>query len=101
MILANEEYQCLIGAPPRDKTREVIFACSIDLTNSNGNSVIRLSSYGLYLNVEGDVRSNCAPQAPCLEFNQLFAGPLEAIAKEYRFEDMLARLVSETPFLEF
>ena len=67
----------------------------------NGHAVIPLSSYGLSLSDEGDLRSNCAPQAPCLEFNQLFAGPLEAIAAECGFEDKLARLTTETPMLEF
>jgi hypothetical protein len=101
MILTDEKYKCLIGAPPRDLSREIIYACSINLTNSNGNTDIPLSSYGLYLNLKGDVRSNCAPQAPCLEFNKLFAGPLEVIAKECGFADKLARLVTKTPFLEF
>ena len=32
MILTNEEYQCRIGTPPRDDSRETIYACSIDLT---------------------------------------------------------------------
>lgn len=86
---------------PRDVEREVIYACTLDLTNSNGNTDIPLSSYGLYRNLKGDVRSDCAPQAPCLEFNKLFAGPLEVIAKQCGFADKLARLVSETPFLEF
>ncbi len=88
----------LIGAPPGDIVREVICACSINLTYSKGNTDIPLSSYGLYLNLKGDVRNNCAPQAPCLEFNKLFAGPLEVIAKQCGFADKLARLVSETPF---
>jgi hypothetical protein len=101
MILTNEEYQCLIGVPPRNDNQETIYACLVDLTNSNGNTDIPLSSWGLYLNSTGDVRSNCAPQAPCLEFNNLFAGPLEAIAKQCGFANKLARLVAETPFLQF
>jgi hypothetical protein len=101
MILTNEEYKCLIGAPPRNQDQEIIYACSIDLTNSKGNTDIPLSSWGLYQNSNGDVRSNCAPQAPCLEFNNLFAGPLEKIAKQCGFANKLARLVVETPFLQF
>ncbi len=101
MILTNEEYQCLIGAPPRNENQEIIYACSLDLTNSIGNTDIPLSSWGLYLNSDGDVRSLCAPQAPCLEFNKLFAGPLEKIAKQCGFANKLARLVAETPFLQF
>ena len=101
MILTDEEYQCLIGAPPRDVSREIIYACTLDLTNSKGNTDIPLSSYGLFLNLKGDVASDCAPHAPCLEFNKLFAGPLEVIAKQCGFANKLARLVAETPFLEF
>jgi hypothetical protein len=101
MILTNKEYQCLIGAPPRDVSHEIIYACTLDLTNSKGNTDVPLSSYGLFLNLEGDVASDCAPHAPCLEFNKLFAGPLEVIAKQCGFANKLARLVAETPFLEF
>jgi hypothetical protein len=101
MILTDQEYKCLIGTPPRGPARQIIFACSNQLTNSKGNAVIPLSSYGLAFNEQGDVRSLCAPNAPCLEFNKLFAGPLEAIAIECGFADKLARLVTETPFLEF
>jgi hypothetical protein len=101
MILTPEEYKCLIGTPPRGPDRELIFVCSKQLTNSTGNAVIPLSSYGLGFNMQGDVRSLCAPEAPCLEFNKLFAGPLEVIAKQCGFANKLARLVAETPFLEF
>jgi hypothetical protein len=101
VILTDDEYKCLIGTPPRDDSREIIYACSIDLTNSRGNTDLPLSSWGLYLNSNGDVRSNCAPQAPCLEFNKLFAGPLEKIAKQCGFANKLAHLVAETPFLQF
>lgn len=100
MILTDEEYACLIGTPPRGPAREIIYACSLNLTNSKGNTDLPLSSWGLYLS-EGNVRSNCAPNAPCLEFNLLFAGPLEAIALECRFAKKLARLFTETPMLEF
>jgi len=101
MILTDEEYECMIGIPPRGPAREIIFVCTNDLTNSNGNAVIPLSSYGLSIDAQGDVRSNCAPQAPCLLFNQLAKGPLEAIAKECGFTDKLLRVVNETPFIEF
>jgi hypothetical protein len=104
MILTDEEYACLItptGDPSRDPAREIIVACSIDLTNSKGNADIPLSSYGLSIDELGDVRSLCAPDAPCLEFNKLFAGPLELIAEACGFTDKLERLVTETPMLEF
>ncbi|MGR9107220.1 MAG: hypothetical protein ACU843_09850 [Gammaproteobacteria bacterium] len=103
MVLTEEEYQCLTTPQNTDNDpfREIIVICSNDLTNSNGNSDIPLSSYGLSLNDQGAVRSNCAPMAPCLDFNDLLAGPLEVIADECGFGDKLARLVSETPFLQF
>jgi len=101
MILTHEEYECMIGTPPRDPAREIIFVCTNDLTNSNGNAVVPLSSYGLALNAQGDVRSNCAPNASCLVFNQLAKGPLEIIAKQCGFTDKLRRVVNETPFIEF
>lgn len=100
LILTDEEYQCLIGTPPRSPDREIIFRCTIDLTNSLGNTEIPLSSYGLSLDEEGNIRSLCAPSAPCLEFNKLFAGRLELIAAECGFADKLAGLVAETQLLQ-
>jgi hypothetical protein len=47
MILTDLEYHCVIGIPPRDHDREIIFRCIYNLTNSNGNAAIPLSSYGL------------------------------------------------------
>jgi hypothetical protein len=101
MILTHEEYKCMIGTPPRDPAREIIFVCTNDLTNSKGNAVVPLSSYGLALNAQGYVRSNCAPNASCLVFNQLAKGPLEAIAIECGFANKLKRLANATPFFEF
>jgi hypothetical protein len=51
--------------------------------------------------VQGNVRSNCAPDAPCLLFNQLAKGPLEAMAIECGCEDKVKRLFNETPLIEF
>jgi hypothetical protein len=51
--------------------------------------------------VEGNVRSLCAPRAPCLEFNKLFFGPLEIIAEQCGFKEKLRRVTTETPFFEF
>lgn len=100
MILTNEQYECMIGTPPRDVVREIIFTCTNDLTNSKRNAVIPLSSYGLSLDVQGDVRSNCAPHAPCLLMNQLLKGPMEIIANQCGFEEKLQSLVNDTPLLE-
>jgi len=45
MILSDQENRCLIGAPPRDVAREVIYACSINLTNSNGIELRTVSQF--------------------------------------------------------
>jgi hypothetical protein len=100
MILTEAEYHCLIGIPPRSHDRQIIFRCIYNLTNSNGNAVIPLSSYGLNVNEQGDVRSVCAPNAPCLEFNSLFGGRLAEIAAECGFLEKLLRVETETPFLQ-
>ena len=48
MILTDKEYQCTIGEPStRTQDQEIIFQCVNNLTNSNGNTDIPLSSYGL------------------------------------------------------
>jgi hypothetical protein len=107
MILTGEEYACLIGGPgPLLRPfREQIVLCSIEFTNSKGHAVIPLSSYGLFPDAQGGVRSLCASEgtfeAPCLKANDIFFGPLEAIAAECGFEDKLRRLTTETPMLEF
>jgi hypothetical protein len=102
MILTDAEYQCTIGTPStRTPDQETIFQCVNNLTNSNGNTDIPLSSYGLAITDLGDVQSLCAPQAPCLVFNDLFAGPLEKIAFECGWERKLLSMVSSTPFFRF
>jgi hypothetical protein len=101
MILTEPEYHCVIGRPPRDHVREIIFRCIYNLTNSNGNAAIPLSSYGLNVTEQGDVRSICAPCAPCLEFNALFGGPLEAIFAECGVLEKFLRMVAETQFQQF
>jgi len=107
MILNEEEYLCMVGISPRSNKygRDIIRVCLHDLTNSIGNAAIPLSSYGLSLDKKGYVRSNCAPDAPCLEFNQLaIDGSLWEIAKECGFRGKLVRLIdpkhTETPFPE-
>jgi len=100
MILTDLQYHCVIGIPPRPPDRETIFRCIYNLTNSNGNAVIPLSSYGLNVTEQGDVRSICAPGSPCLEFNKLFGGPLEAIFAECGCLDKFLRVVAETPLLQ-
>jgi hypothetical protein len=101
MIFAPEQYRCVIGTPPRDHDREIIFRCIENLTNSNGNAAIPLSSYGLNVTDQGDVRSICAPCAPCLEFNMLFGGRLEAIFGECRCLDKFLRVLAETQLPQF
>jgi hypothetical protein len=114
MILTDEQWECTKGVPPRKDDRKIIFACLNNLTNSNGNTNIPLSSYGLAItradfesgedapNLErgGDVQSLCAPQAPCLVFNDLFDKPLERIAKVCGWEDKLISLFKLSSFQE-
>lgn len=100
MILTDLEYHCVIGIPPRPPDRETIFRCIYNLTNSNGNAAIPLSSYGLNVTEQGDIRSICAPDSPCLEFNALFAGRLEEIFAECGCLDKFLRVVAETPLLQ-
>ncbi len=102
MILTEDQYKCQMGTFPRDPAREIIYACTKTVTNSIGNADagIPLSSYGLYLNTEGEVRSTCAPRAPCLEFNKLVLGPVEKIALECGYWDKFVRLNQETPIIK-
>jgi hypothetical protein len=101
MILTEAEYQCLIGTPPRSDAQEIIFTCIYNLTNSKGNALIPLSSYGLNVTEQGAIRSVCATNAPCLNFNALLAGPLEQIAAQCGFLDKLVRMEAGTPFRQF
>jgi hypothetical protein len=101
MILTPAEYQCTIGVPPRSGDRQIIFDCMYNLSNSNGNAAIPLSSYGLNVTEQGDVRSICAPGSPCLEFNNLFGGPLGRIAAECGWLEKLVRVETETRLLQF
>ena len=101
MIFTPAEYHCVIGTPPRDPDREIIFRCIYNLTNSNGNAAIPLSSYGLNVTEEANVRSICAPGAPCLEFNALFGGPLEKIFAECGTLEKFLRVLAETQLPQF
>ena len=107
MILTEKEYECMMGTdqdpPSNEFGRDIIRACLLDLTNSKGNADTPLSSYGLYLDEQENVRSNCAPDAPCLEFNELAKdGSLMKIAIQCGFKNKLKRLINpidtETPF---
>jgi len=99
MILTDAEYHCVIA--PGDPDRETIFRCIYNLTNSNGNAAIPLSSYGLDVTEQGDVRSVCAPCSPCLLFNDLFGGRLAQIFDECGCLEKLLRVETETPFAQF
>jgi len=107
IVLTPDEFQCLIGIPgQRSPDQDTIEACIDELTNSNGVADIPLSSYGLAFDdpaspSESLVRSVCAPHAPCLRFNELFAGPLEELAENCGFPDKLRRLFIETPLVRF
>jgi len=100
MILTEKQYRCLIGTPGnRTPDQQTFFLCIRQLTNSKGNATIPLSSYGLYVNGQGDVRSVCAPDAPCLDVNALLVGPFEQIALKCGFLDKFLRLLNQTPLL--
>ncbi len=99
MILTRREYLCVIR--PGDPDRETILRCIYNLTNSNGNAAIPLSSYGLNVTDQGDVRSICAPCAPCLLFNDLFGGRLAEIFAECGALEKLLRVEAETQFPTF
>jgi hypothetical protein len=99
MILTRREYECIIA--PGDPDRETIFRCIYNLTNSNGNAAIPLSSYGLNVTEQGDVRSICAPCAPCLLFNDLFGGRLAEIFEECGALEKLLRVETETRLVQF
>lgn len=101
MILTRDEYQCVLGVPPRDPAQKIIYACFINFTASNGNEiVVPFSSYGLNLNEKGNVLSLCAPKAPCLEANGVFL-LLPEIADRCGFTDKLERFLRETPVGQF
>lgn len=107
LVLTPEQYQCLIGTPgQRSPDQDTIVECIDDLTNSNGDADIPLSSYGLSLDnplqpSESLVRSVCAPKAPCLRMNKVLAGPLEELAAKCDFSDKLAGLFAKTPLVRF
>jgi hypothetical protein len=98
MILTDADYHCFIGTPPRSPDREIIFRCIYNMTNSKGNALIPLSSYGLNVNEQGEIRSVCATNSPCLNINALLEGPVQKIALECGFLDKLLRMQTETPF---
>lgn len=101
IILNDKEYQCVMGVPPRSRDQETLYACFIDFTASNGNGVVvPFSSYGLNLNEQGDVLSLCAPNAPCLEANQVFL-KLPDIAQRCHFTSKLQALLTQTRVTQF
>jgi hypothetical protein len=108
MVLTPDQYQCLVGTPgQRSAAQDTIAECIEDLTNSNGNADVPLSSYGLSLlddpaqPGEALVRSVCSPHAACLRMNQVIAESLEGLAQTCGFNDKLARLLVRTPIARF
>lgn len=112
MVLTDREFQCMIGTPEeRTDAQQTLLSCIINLGNSSGATNIPLSSYGLAITdpltnpnspagrPAGDVGSLCAPLEPCLEFNELFAGPLERIALQCGWEKKFNQLIFRTPFI--
>src|SRR5262245_22815211 len=82
MILTEREYRCMIGTPPRTPEQETLFLCIRDMTGSIGNAAIPLSSYGLNVNDEGNIRRISAPEAPAFNVNQLLGKDLFEIAEQ-------------------
>ena len=65
-----------------------------------------LGSYGLksrFATVDGKrelmITSDCSPNEPCINFNKLLAGPLEAVAKRCGFIEKFEALFSQTPII--
>lgn len=101
MVLTPAQYQCLIGVPPRTPEQETFFRCIYNMTNSKGNALIPLSSYGLDVDEQGNVRSVCATGSPCININSLLTGYLAKTAVECGFLEKLLRMEVQTPFLQF
>jgi hypothetical protein len=65
-----------------------------------------LASYGLKLRFAANdghrelmITSDCSPNEPCINFNKLLAGPLEATAKQCGFLAKFEALFSQTPIV--
>ena len=96
MVLSRDQYECVMGVPPRTQAQNILYACFIDFTASNGNGVVvPLSSYGLNVDEKANVLSLCAPSAPCLEANDVFL-LLPEIADRCGFTDKLQSLLQAT-----
>jgi hypothetical protein len=100
MVLTEREYRCMIGTPPRTRDQQIMFECILNMTGSIGHAAIPLSSYGLNVNEDGNVRSICAPGAPCQKVNTLLGKYLDTVARECGFLEKLLRMETETPFKE-
>ena len=98
MVLTEPEYRCMIGTPPLTTDQKIMFECILNMTGSIGHAAIPLSSYGLNVNEDRNVRSICAPQAPCQEVNKLLGKYLHSVAKKCGFLEKLLRMETETPF---
>jgi hypothetical protein len=70
------------------------------MTGSKGNALIPLSSYGLNVNDQGNIRSICASDTPCLMINPLLLGYLQDTAIHCGFLEKLVRMQVQTPFLK-
>jgi hypothetical protein len=102
MILTDVQYHCLVGTPGlRTTNQETFFRCIANMTNSKGNALIPLSSYGLNVNEQGDIRSVCGTNAPCININSLLTGYLEKTAADCGFLKKLICMETKTPFFQF
>jgi len=73
-----------------------------DSSRAQPNPLCRFpDEYAVHVPAAGYVQSLCAPNAPCLIFNDLFLGPLERIAGVCGWERKLVHMIDKTPFLKF
>ena len=101
MILTDAQYECLVGtAGSRTTNQQTFFRCIANMTNSKGNALVPLSSYGLNVNEQGEIRSVCGEDAPCININSLLTGYLEKTAVDCGFLEKLIRMETKTPFFQ-
>jgi len=128
-LLTESERDCFLrGTTIEDPVLRAIYVgtlrkCLANLTNTRGGLEANilfdtvdgevadlrfptLASYGLKLrfattddNRELMITSDCSTNEPCINFNKLLAGPLEAVAKQCGFLAKFEALFSQTPII--
>jgi len=128
-LLTESERDCFLrGSTIEDPVLRAVYVgtlrkCLANLTNTRGGLQANilfnivdgevadlhfpaLASYGLKLrfaatdgNRELMITSDCSTNEPCINFNKLLAGPLEATAKQCGFLEKFEALFSQTPII--